>query len=84
MKHSLAVRFLVMLLTAICLVAALAGIMSIVSLEGAGLYINSLDELQDQAEYLELCRSRMIRLAGSSEDCTVTWESDEPEDEVRT
>ena len=33
---------------------------------------------------LELCRSRMIRLAGSSADCTVTWESDEPEDEVRT
>ena len=33
---------------------------------------------------LELCRSRMIRLAGPSADCTVTWESDEPEDEVRT
>lgn len=33
---------------------------------------------------LELCRSRMIRLAGSSADCTVTWESDEPENEVRT
>ncbi len=34
---------------------------------------------------LELCRSRMIRLAGSSADCTVTWERDEPEnDEVRT
>ena len=32
---------------------------------------------------LELCRSRMIRLAGSSADCTVTWESDEPENEVR-
>ena len=33
---------------------------------------------------LELCRSRMIRLAGPSADCTVTWESDEPENEVRT
>ncbi len=34
---------------------------------------------------LELCRSRMIRLAGSSADCTVTWERDEPENyEVRT
>ena len=32
---------------------------------------------------LELCRSRMIRLAGPSTDCTVTWESDEPENEVR-
>ena len=56
MKHSLAVRFLVMLLTAICLVAALAGIMSIVSLEGAGLYINSLDELQDH-EYESIARN---------------------------
>lgn len=33
---------------------------------------------------LELCRNRMIRLAGSSADCTVTWESDEPDSEVRT
>lgn len=33
---------------------------------------------------LELCRSRMIRLAGSSADCTVTWERDEPDHEVRT
>lgn len=33
---------------------------------------------------LELCRSRMIRLAGSSEDCTVAWERDEPEHETRT
>ena len=32
---------------------------------------------------LELCRSRMIRLAGSSTDCTVTWERDEPENEER-
>ena len=32
---------------------------------------------------LELCRNRMIRLAGSSTDCTVTWESDEPDNEVR-
>ncbi len=33
---------------------------------------------------LELCRNRMIRLAGSSSDCTVTWEGDHPENEVRT
>ena len=32
---------------------------------------------------LELCRSRMIRLAGPATDCTVSWESDEPENEVR-
>lgn len=33
---------------------------------------------------LELCRSRMIRLAGPSADCTVSWERDEPEQEERT
>ncbi len=33
---------------------------------------------------LELCRSHMIHLAGSSSDCTVSWQSDEPEMEVRT
>ena len=48
MRHNIAIRFLVMLLTSICLVAALAGVMSIVAVEGAGLYINSLDELQEE------------------------------------
>ena len=33
---------------------------------------------------LELCRSRMIRLAGPSADCTVTWKSDVPDNETRT
>lgn len=33
---------------------------------------------------LELCRNRMIRLAGPDNDCTVTWEGDESENEVRT
>ena len=32
---------------------------------------------------LELCRNRMIRLAGSASDCTVTWERDEPDNETR-
>ena len=32
---------------------------------------------------LELCRNRMIRLAGSASDCTVTWERDEPDNEAR-
>ena len=56
MRHNLVIRFLVMLLTSVCLVASLAGIMSIVSLEGAGLYINSLDELQDH-EYESIART---------------------------
>ncbi len=56
MRHNIAIRFLVMLLTSVCLVASLAGIMSIVSLEGAGLYINSLDELQNH-EYESIART---------------------------
>ena len=56
MRHNIAVRFLVMLLTSMCLVASLAGIMSIVSLEGAGLYVNSLDELQGH-EYESIART---------------------------
>ena len=47
MKHSIAVRFLVFLLTAFCLVMAFAGTVCIVAMEGAGLYVNRLDELQD-------------------------------------
>ncbi len=56
MKHSIAVKFLVILLTALCLVAAFAGGVGIVAMEGAGLYVNSLDELQDH-EYESIARS---------------------------
>jgi len=56
MRHNIAIRFLVMLLTAVCLVASLAGAMSIISLEGAGLYVNSLDDLQDH-EYESISRT---------------------------
>ena len=56
MRHNIAVRFLVMLLTSICLVASLAGAMSIVSLESAGLYVNRLDELQGH-EYESIART---------------------------
>lgn len=56
MRHNIAIRFLVMLLTAVCLVASLAGAMSIISLEGAGLYVNSLDDLQDH-EYESIART---------------------------
>lgn len=56
MKHSIAVKFLVILLTALSLVAAFAGGVGIVAIEGAGLYVNSLDELQGH-EYESIARS---------------------------
>lgn len=56
MKHSIAVKFLVILLTALSLVAAFAGGVGIVAIEGAGLYVNSLDELQGH-EYESLAKT---------------------------
>lgn len=56
MKHSIAVKFLVILLTAISLVSAFAGGVGIVAIERAGLYVNSLDELQGH-EYESIARS---------------------------
>ena len=47
MKHSILVKFLVIFLTACALVLAIASSSSIVAIESAGLYVNSLDELQD-------------------------------------
>lgn len=55
MKHSITVKFLVILLTAVSLVAAFAGGVGIVAMEGAGLYVNSLDELQNH-EYESIAR----------------------------
>ena len=48
MKHGLAIKFLVILLTGCSLVAAIAGVAGIVAMESAGLYVNGLDDLQDQ------------------------------------
>ena len=48
MKHSLFIKFVVFFLTACSLVAAIAGCAGIVAIESAGLYVNSLDELQEQ------------------------------------
>ena len=56
MKHSISVKFLVILLTAVSLVAALAGVTGIISMESAGLYVNSLDELQNH-EYESIART---------------------------
>ncbi len=47
MRYSVTVKFFAVLLTAACLVAALAGVSAIVAMEQAGLYVNSLDELQN-------------------------------------
>ena len=56
MKYSIAFKFLVILLTAFSLVTAFAGAVGIVAMEGAGLYVNSLDELQNH-EYESIART---------------------------
>ncbi len=48
MKHSIFVKFLVLILTTLSLVAAIGGGAGIVALERAGLYVRDLDTLQDQ------------------------------------
>ena len=47
MKHSIATKFLAILLVVFALGSAIAGTAGIALLESAGLYVNSLDELQD-------------------------------------
>ena len=47
MKHNIATKFLAILLTVVSLGCAIAGTAGIALLESAGLYVNSLDELQD-------------------------------------
>ena len=56
MRYSVTVKFLAVLLTAVCLVAALAGVSAIVAMEKAGLYVNSLDELQNH-EYNAIAKT---------------------------
>ena len=56
MKHSIGVKFLVILLTAFSLVSAFSGVTGIVSMESAGLYVNSLDELHNH-EYESIART---------------------------
>lgn len=47
MKHNIATKFLAILLTVLSLGCAIAGAAGIALLESVGLYVNSLDELQD-------------------------------------
>ena len=48
MKHSIIAKFLAFFLAALFLTGAIAGAAGIVALENAGLYVNGLEELQDQ------------------------------------
>lgn len=48
MKHSIAVKFVAILIAAFSLVAAFGGGVGIVAMESAGLYVNGLDALQDR------------------------------------
>ncbi len=56
MKHSIAIKFLTVVLTACALVSAVAGTVGIVAIERAGLYVNRLDELQGH-EYESIART---------------------------
>ena len=48
MKHSIIAKFLAFFLAALFLTGAIAGAAGIVAMENAGLYVNGLEELQDQ------------------------------------
>ena len=48
MKHSILVKFVVLVLCSLSLVAAIGGGAGIVALESSGLYVNDLDTLQNQ------------------------------------
>ena len=48
MKHSILVKFVAIFLAAVSLVGAMASVAAIAAIERAGLYVNSLDELQGQ------------------------------------
>ncbi len=56
MKHSIAVKFLAVILTACALVSVVAGTVGIIAIERAGLYVNSLDDLQVH-EYETIART---------------------------
>jgi signal transduction histidine kinase len=48
MRHSIIAKFLAFFLAALSLAGAVAGAAGIVAMENAGLYVNGLEELQDQ------------------------------------
>jgi len=48
-KYSMVLKFVAILIAAVSLVAAAGGAAGIVAMETAGLYVNGLDELQEQA-----------------------------------
>ncbi len=48
MKHSIFVKFVAVLLTAVSLVAAAGGVVGIVAMESADLYVDGLDRIQDK------------------------------------
>ncbi len=56
MKHSLTVKFIVILLTALSVVSALAGGIGIIAMENANLYVDDVSKLQD-LEYESIART---------------------------
>ena len=56
MKHSLTLKFLVILLTALSVVSALAGSIGIIAMENANLYVDDVSKLQD-IEYESIAKT---------------------------
>lgn len=56
MKHSLTLKFIVLLLTALTVISALAGGVSITAMENANLYVDDVSKLQD-LEYGSIART---------------------------
>ena len=56
MKHSLTLKFIVILLTALSIVSALAGGIGIIAMENANLYVDDVSKLQD-LEYESIART---------------------------
>ena len=56
MKHGIVVKFLVILLTSLCLLSSIFGGAGIYAMESADLYVNGIDTIQDQ-QYDSLARS---------------------------
>lgn len=56
MKHSLTTKFIVILLTALSVISALAGGIGIIAMENANLYVDDVSQLQDM-EYESIAKS---------------------------
>ena len=61
MKHSIFVKFIAVLLTAISLVAAIGGVLGIIAMESSNLYVDGVDKIRDN-EYRAIADAVAIAL----------------------